>query len=109
MSDLTGELLAALVAASEERKRSALRVLRGFVPGFTEAPTANMRIGSGAAAQYLGITLRELKEIRRRRRLAFYRIGHRTVSFSVADLNKFLASCRVAPYGEAIGAGWRDV
>jgi len=65
-----------------------------------------VRIGTQAAAQHLGVTMRELKELRLQRRIAFYRIGHRTVTFLVADLDAFLDTCRVAPAGEAIGI-WR--
>jgi len=65
--------------------------------------TTRMRVGAQGAAQHLGVTLRELKELRRLRKIAFYRIGHRTVSYSVADLNAFLTTCRVAPAGEGIG------
>ena len=61
-----------------------------------QTPPSSVRIGSTAAAQHLGITPRELKEIRRRRKIAFYRIGHRTVTYAVADLDAFLAGCRVA-------------
>jgi hypothetical protein len=68
-------------------------------------PTTRMRVGAAGAAEHLGISMRELKEIRQQRRLPYYRIGHRTVTFSVADLDAFLLKCRVAPAGEAIGAG----
>jgi excisionase family DNA binding protein len=71
-----------------------------------DMPITRKRINSKDAAEYLGVTPRELKEIRRQRRIAFYRIGHRTMSFAVADLDAFLLKCRVAPAGEAIGA-WR--
>ena len=68
-------------------------------------PNPRTRVGAAAAAEHLGISMRELKEIRQQRRLAYYRIGHRTVSFSVADLDAVLAKCRIAPAGEAIGGG----
>ena len=48
------------------------------------------------AAQYLGVSLRELKGLRSRRALPFYRIGHRTVTYSSVDLEAFLEKCRVA-------------
>lgn len=47
------------------------------------------------AAAYLGITLRELKGLRARKALPFYRIGHRTVTYSPKDLDTFLEKCRV--------------
>lgn len=58
------------------------------------------RVGSQAASDYLGIPMRELKELRRRRKIPFYRIGHRTVSYDVADLDAFLAGCRVMAAGK---------
>jgi excisionase family DNA binding protein len=48
------------------------------------------------AAEYLGITLRELKGLRARKALPFYRIGHRTVTYNPRDLDAFLDKCRVA-------------
>jgi hypothetical protein len=54
------------------------------------------RIGTPDAAQHLGITTRELKSLRKAKRIPFYRIGHRTVSYAVTDLDAFLAGCRVA-------------
>jgi len=70
----------------------------------SDLPTPILRVGTPAAAQYLGIPPHELKELRRRRRLAFYRIGHRTVSYDITDLDAFLAACRVAPIGAKIKA-----
>jgi Helix-turn-helix domain len=53
-------------------------------------------LSSAGAADYLGITLRELKGLRARKALPFYRIGHRTVTYSPRDLDAFLEKCRVA-------------
>ena len=47
------------------------------------------------AAAYMGITLRELKGLRARKALPFYRIGHRTVTYNPKDLDTFLGNCRV--------------
>ena len=47
------------------------------------------------AAAYMGITLRELKGLRARKALPFYRIGHRTVTYNPKDLDTFLGGCRV--------------
>ncbi|MEI8140605.1 MAG: helix-turn-helix domain-containing protein [bacterium] len=64
------------------------------------------RIGTPDAAQHLGITTRELKSLRKAKRIPFYRIGHRTVSYAVTDLDAFLAGCRVATAGEKkVGSG----
>jgi hypothetical protein len=57
--------------------------------------TSRRRIGTAAAAQHIGVTPSELKEMRRGRKIAFYRLGHRTVSYAIADLDAFLARCRV--------------
>ena len=60
MSDLNGELLAAVVAASEERKRDALKVLRGEAAlaeaGAPRPVTGPLLMGMGEAAQFLGIS-----------------------------------------------------
>ena len=53
-------------------------------------------LSSAGAANYLGITSRELKGLRARKALPFYRIGHRTVTYSPKDLDAFLEKCRVA-------------
>lgn len=58
MSDLTGELLAAVVAATPERKREALRVLKGEAP---PVDTEIIRRCSGLAEPYLS-----LREVGRR-------------------------------------------
>ena len=56
MSDLTGDLLAAVVAATPERKEAALRVLRGDpVPAVDEA---TRRLVAGEAEPFQ--TLREI-------------------------------------------------
>jgi hypothetical protein len=58
------------------------------------------RVGSPGAAQHLGITASELKSLRKAKRIPFYRIGHRTVSYALTDLDAFLAGCRVATADE---------
>lgn len=58
-----------------------------------------------AAAEYLGIPPRELKELRRRRKIPFYRIGHRTVTYEVTDLDAFLTACRVPAVSQKTGGG----
>ncbi|MEI6972665.1 MAG: DNA-binding protein [bacterium] len=54
-----------------------------------------LRIGTPAAAAYIGITTRELKGLRKAKRIPFFRIGHRTVSYLIGDLDAFLERCRV--------------
>lgn len=58
------------------------------------APTP-LRIGSTETAAYLGVSVRELKRLRQARRIPFYRLGHRTVSYAIADLDAFLNQCRI--------------
>ena len=53
------------------------------------------RIGSKEAALYLGICKRELQVMRKNRRIPFYRISHRTITYDIADLDKFLESVHV--------------
>lgn len=58
MSDLTGELLAAVVAATPERKESALKVLRGDPEPerSTVQGTGPLLLGMGAASRFLGVS-----------------------------------------------------
>lgn len=57
MSDLTGDLLAAVVAATTARKEAALKVLRGEVLQPAARPmTGPLLLKMGAAAKLLGIS-----------------------------------------------------
>lgn len=57
MSDLTADLLAAVVAATPERKASALKVLRGEVLESGSRPvTGPLLMGIGAGAKFLGVS-----------------------------------------------------
>ena len=55
MGDLTGELLAAVVAATPERKEAALKVLRGEADG-ARVVTGPLLLGVGAGAKFLGVS-----------------------------------------------------
>jgi hypothetical protein len=64
MSDLNGELLAALVAASDERKAEALRALKGERPvGGGQVAQGPLLLGMGAAAKHLGVSRATLWKI----------------------------------------------
>lgn len=65
------------------------------VGGVEGAVGRSRNVTAKEAAGYLGITLRELKGLRARKALPFYRIGHRTVTYSPRDLDAFLEKCRV--------------
>ena len=57
MTDLTGDLLAAVVAASSDRKALALRVLRGEpIEPPTGQPSAPLLLGMTGAAKLLGVS-----------------------------------------------------
>ena len=56
MTDLTGELLAAMVTAPQDRKESALRTLRGEVSATQPPPTGPLLLQIGAAAKLLGVS-----------------------------------------------------
>lgn len=58
-----------------------------------------VRIGAAAACQFLGVTVKELQRLRKAGRIPFFRIGHRTVSFLVSDLEAFMQACRVPARG----------
>lgn len=55
MSDLTGELLSNIVAASPERKTAALKALRGEAAPAVQALAGPLFFNMGGAAKYLGI------------------------------------------------------
>jgi excisionase family DNA binding protein len=56
-TDRTSELLQAILAATDERKEQALRVLRGEVPEKVMRPmTGPLLLGMGAACRLLGVS-----------------------------------------------------
>ena len=52
-----------------------------------------------AAARHLGVSVRTLGELQRRRVLPFFRLTKRCVLFKVGDLDNALARFRVEAYG----------
>ena len=58
------------------------------------------RLNDEEARQFLGCTPRVLKELRRRRRITFYRLGHRSVAYDRSSLERYLNSRRVSAIGE---------
>ena len=57
MVDQTGELLAAMVAATPERKDAALKVLRGeSLAAVARSTTGPLLLGVGAGAKFLGVS-----------------------------------------------------
>ena len=61
----------------------------------TEMHGLPWRMNSEQAAAYLGVSMRSLKDIRLARKLAYYRLGHRSISFNRMELDSFLANRRV--------------
>ncbi len=55
------------------------------------------------AAAVLNITEGELRDLRYRNRVAFVKLGYRTVRYSLQDLEAFLKRYRVSAVGEGIG------
>jgi excisionase family DNA binding protein len=53
-------------------------------------------------AVYLKISLDELRDLRRRKRLAFVQLGYRTIRFRRQDIESFIQRYRVAAIGEPI-------
>lgn len=47
------------------------------------------------AAEYLGLSVRQLKRVVASRRVRHYKLGGHHVSFDVSDLDAYLASCLV--------------
>ena len=52
------------------------------------------------AAQYLGVTEREVDELRRHRKISFFRLGYRTIRFLAANLDRDLERLKVKAVGE---------
>ena len=52
------------------------------------------------AARYLGVTGREVDELRRQKKISFYRLGYRTIRFRAVNLDRDLESLRVHAVGE---------
>lgn len=65
----------------------------------TENPITGPRCDSPTAATYLGVTLRVLADLRSRRAIPYYKIGHRALSYDIQDLDAFLARRRVQAIG----------
>ena len=52
-------------------------------------------IKAPSAAEYLGISQRYLRVLSAAGKIPFHRIGTRTIVYRVAELDSFLAGCRV--------------
>lgn len=59
------------------------------------------KLNSDEARHALGCTARKLKELRQRRLIKFYRLGHRTVSYDRLSIERYLRSCEVPALGES--------
>jgi excisionase family DNA binding protein len=53
-------------------------------------------------ATLLKISADELRDLRRRKRLAFVKLGYRTIRFRLQDLEAFIQRYRVAAIGEPV-------
>ena len=117
----TETLILAVLSATEERKESALKVLRGeAVVGKAELFSAQKestnhlgvksdqrRVESGdepvktgfvpkrTAAKYCALSQRTIDYARERGELPYYKVGRKVV-FLVRDLDIFMKRCRVA-------------
>ena len=58
-------------------------------------PPKRLRATPGQAAEYLGMTRRNLKRKRLEREIPYYKLGHVTVVFDYRDLDAYLAKNRV--------------
>jgi len=52
------------------------------------------------AARYLGVTEREVDEMRRQKKISFFKLGYRTIRFRVVNLDRDLERLRVHAVGE---------
>ena len=72
--------------------------------GGTELAGGQARmLSSKETAAYLGVSMRELKGLRKRRARTFFCNGLRSVWYSVPDVVGFLPKRRVAPADEQTG------
>ncbi len=53
------------------------------------------RLTSREASAYLGVSLRVMAELRATRQIAYFKHGHRTVSYDATDLDRYLDSRRI--------------
>jgi hypothetical protein len=60
------------------------------------------RLNDEEARRFLGCTARMLKELRRQRRIKFYKLGHRTVAYDRASLDRYLKNHEVPAIGEVV-------
>ncbi|HMP76591.1 MAG TPA: hypothetical protein PKE12_09865 [Kiritimatiellia bacterium] len=58
------------------------------------------RLNAEEAQMTLGCTRRKLKELRSRRLIKFYRLGHKTVSYDRHSILRYLKSREVPAIGE---------
>lgn len=58
------------------------------------------RLNAEEARHSLGCSPRQLKELRRRRLIKFYRLGHKTVSYDRVSLERYLKSREFPAIGE---------
>jgi len=76
------------VPASDMKRQPPLR----RIPGCIE------RLLPPEACRFLGVTPEKLKRLRLSGRLAYYRHGHRSISFDVRDLETYLDQVYVPAY-----------
>lgn len=50
---------------------------------------------AGAGAEYIGVSRRYLHDLSAAGRIPYHRIGPRCYVYSIADLDAFLASCKI--------------
>ena len=51
------------------------------------------RLNSKEAGEFLGISLKQLARLRERRKIQYYRLDTRTITYEVEELERFLAEC----------------
>lgn len=61
----------------------------------TRLPPKSRCLTPRQAEEVYGISARALKRAWQERRLAYYKLGHRTVLIEVRDIEAFLSRCRV--------------
>jgi excisionase family DNA binding protein len=105
MNDLTGELLALLVATTQERKADALKILKGEAivadPVSCQPLTAPILLGMGTAAKYLGVSRATLWRMIKAKRLERVDLFTGTYRVRKTDLEDF--ACGKTKFDAALG------
>lgn len=61
----------------------------------TKTTALRRSLKAGAASQYCGFSRRYLHDLTKQGRLPFHKVGPRCLVYDIADLDRFLDSCKI--------------